>query len=66
MGAGQYIRVSPDLDVHYEEAGTGSPLIFIPGWAGTTEFYTHQMTHFSKRYHVLTYDPRSQVEQVEP
>jgi len=60
MGAGQYIRVSPDLELYYEEAGTGTPLIFIPGWAGTTEFYTHQMAHFAKRYHVLTYDPRSQ------
>ena len=60
MGAGQYIRVSPDLELYYEEAGTGTPVIFIPGWAGTTEFYTHQMAHFAKRYHVLTYDPRSQ------
>ena len=60
MGTGQYIRVSPDLELYYEEAGQGTPLIFIPGWAGTTEFYAHQMAHFGLNYHVLTYDPRSQ------
>ena len=58
--AGRFVRVSPDLELYYEEAGTGRPVIFIPGWAGTTEFYAHQMAHFAKRYHVLTYDPRSQ------
>jgi hypothetical protein len=29
--AGQYVRVSPDLELYYEEAGSGTPLIFIPG-----------------------------------
>jgi pimeloyl-ACP methyl ester carboxylesterase len=60
MGAGQYIQVSPDLELYYEEAGTGSPVIFIPGWAGTTEFFTHQIAHFARRYRAITYDPRSQ------
>ena len=60
MSRGKYVRVSPDLELYYEEAGTGQPIIFIPGWAGTTEFYAHQMPHFTKRYHALTYDPRSQ------
>jgi pimeloyl-ACP methyl ester carboxylesterase len=59
MKTGQYIRVSPDLELYYEEAGTGRPIIFIPGWAGTTEFYAHQMPHFAQKYHALTYDPRS-------
>lgn len=60
MSTGQYIRVSPDLELYYEEAGMGRPMIFIPGWAGTTEFYVHQMPHFAEKYHALTYDPRSQ------
>jgi non-heme chloroperoxidase len=58
--AGQYVRVSPDLELYYEEAGSGTPIIFIPGWAGTTEFFQQQMTHFSKRYRAISYDPRSQ------
>jgi len=58
--AGEYIRVSPDLELHYVEAGTGTPLIFIPGWCGTTEFFMqHQIPHFSINYRVLSFDPRS-------
>jgi pimeloyl-ACP methyl ester carboxylesterase len=57
---GKYVQVSPDLELYYEEAGMGQPIIFVPGWAGTTEFYAHQMPHFCQRYHALTYDPRSQ------
>ncbi len=34
-----YIRVSPDLELYYEEAGTGTPMIFIPGWCGAKEFF---------------------------
>lgn len=33
---GNYVRVSPDLEIYYEEAGSGRPIIFIPGWTGTT------------------------------
>ena len=56
-----YIRVSPDLELYYVEAGTGTPMIFIPGWCGTTEFFEqYQIPHFSKNYRVISYDPRSQ------
>ena len=56
-----YIRVSPDLELYYVDAGSGEPIIFIPGWCGTTEFYErYQIPHFSKNYRVLSFDPRSQ------
>ena len=59
--AGEYIRVSPDLELYYVEAGTGRPLILIPGWCGTAEFFMqYQIPHFSKDYRVISYDPRSQ------
>ena len=57
--AGQYVRVSPDLELYYEEAGNGRPLIFVTGWTGTGEFFAPQISHFSKKYRVLAYDPRS-------
>jgi non-heme chloroperoxidase len=57
--AGNYVRVSPDLEIHYEEAGSGRPIIFIPGWTGTTVYMRQQIAHFSKRYRAITYDPRS-------
>ncbi len=55
-----YILVSPDLELYYVEAGTGTPIIFIPGWCGTTEFFEqYQLPYFSKNYRVISYDPRS-------
>lgn len=59
VSAGDYVRVSPDLELYYEEAGTGTPIIFIPGWTATTEFMRQQIDHFSKRYRAISYDPRS-------
>jgi hypothetical protein len=36
--AGEYVRVSPDLELYYEEAGAGTPLIFIPAGAAPLSF----------------------------
>lgn len=58
--AGQYVRVSPDLEIYYEEAGTGTPMVFIPGWTMTTEVFSKQLGYFARRYRTITYDPRGQ------
>lgn len=58
--AGQMVRVSPDLEIYYEEAGKGEPLILVPGWTGTTALFQKQFAHFSKKYRTIVYDPRSQ------
>lgn len=59
--AGKFVRVSPDLELYYEDAGSGRPLILITGWTGTSEFFVpYQIRHFSKKYQVLAYDPRGQ------
>lgn len=60
VSAGEYIRVSPDLELYFEEAGTGKPIVFIPGWTATTEYMRQQIDHFSKQYRAIVYDPRSQ------
>ena len=56
---GQYIEVEPGVEIYYEERGTGSPIIFLPGWTFTTELFTHQLEHFSKSYRAIAIDPRS-------
>jgi len=54
--AGKVTRVSPDLEIYYDEAGTGRPLIFITGWTGTGEFFIpYQLSHFSQKYHTIAY-----------
>lgn len=56
---GQYIEIEPGVEIYYEDKGTGSPILFIPGWTFTTEVYTHQMAYFSKTHRAITMDPRS-------
>jgi len=58
--AGQYAKVSDDLDLYYEEAGSGAPLILVPGWTASGVVFSRQVEHFSKSFHVVVYDPRSQ------
>lgn len=59
--AGKLIQVSPDLEIYYDEAGSGRPLIFVTGWTGTGEFFMpYQLSHFSQKYHAIAYDPRGQ------
>lgn len=57
---GQYVRVSPDLEIYYEEVGTGDPIIFIPGWTDSSYYFRQQLNHFSESYRAISYDPRSQ------
>ena len=60
MNTHEYIRVSPDLELFYVDQGTGTPMIFIPGWCSTTEvFEKYQIPHFSENYRTISYDPRS-------
>lgn len=58
-----YVKLSNDLTLHYEQQGGGdTTIIFIPGWMMSTEVFEHQLDHFkgSSKYRALTYDPRGQ------
>ena len=57
---GKYVKASPDLDIYYEEAGTGDPIIFIPGWTGSSYYFRQQVEHFSENYRAIAFDPRGQ------
>ncbi|NEO40915.1 MAG: alpha/beta fold hydrolase [Moorea sp. SIOASIH] len=56
----KYVQVSPDLVIHYQEAGSGTPIVFIPGWWTSIDYFPAQLAHFSKRYRAIAYDPRGQ------
>ena len=57
---GNYVRISDDVELYCEQAGEGTPLIFIPGWTFTTAVFAHQLAHFAGRYRVVAFDPRGQ------
>jgi non-heme chloroperoxidase len=58
--AGQYARISDDLQLYYVDAGQGSPMVFIPGWTTSEVVFDKQIAHFAKTHRVIAYDPRSQ------
>ena len=44
--------------LHYEESGTGTPVIFVHEFAGDHRAWEPQMRHFGQRYRAITYAAR--------
>lgn len=57
---GRFIEVAQNVELYCEEAGSGNPVVFIPGWTFTTECFEFQLEYFSEKFRTITYDPRSQ------
>jgi non-heme chloroperoxidase len=55
-----FFLTSDGVKIHYLESGTGPTILFVPGWTMPAEIWQHQIEHFSKSYHVVAVDPRSQ------
>jgi microsomal epoxide hydrolase len=51
---------SDGIKLHYLESGAGSIILFVPGWTMPAEIWQPQIEYFSKTYHVVAVDPRSQ------
>ncbi|OCA85754.1 haloperoxidase [Bacillus sp. FJAT-27225] len=56
---GKYIEVEPGVELFVEDAGSGEPIVFIPGFTFTTEVFSKQLEHFSKTNRTIVLDPRS-------
>src|SRR5476649_2921760 len=48
------------VKLSYWEAGSGEPVIFVPGWSANGAEYFNVMYLLSKQYHVYVLDPRNQ------
>ncbi|HVE43807.1 MAG TPA: alpha/beta hydrolase [Gammaproteobacteria bacterium] len=59
MTTGRYLAISDDVNLFYRESGTGETLLFIPGWTLSSDVFQSQVDYFSKKYRVITMDPRS-------
>ncbi len=62
----EFFRTSDGISIHYLEAGSGRPIVFIPGWTMPAWIWQKQIDEFSKKYHVVAVDPRSQGESDKP
>jgi pimeloyl-ACP methyl ester carboxylesterase len=44
--------------LHYEEAGSGAPIVFVHEFAGDSRSWEPQLRHFSRRYRCVAYNAR--------
>lgn len=47
-----------DIQLHFEERGSGEPLILLHGNGEDGTYFEHQMKHFSPQYRVIALDTR--------
>ncbi len=47
-----------DIQLHYIEQGEGKPLILLHGNGESSDYFVHQIAHFSSNYHVVAIDTR--------
>jgi pimeloyl-ACP methyl ester carboxylesterase len=52
------ITTDDGVKLHYDEAGSGTPVIFVHEFAGDWRSWEPQMRYFSRRYRCITYSAR--------
>ena len=62
----EFFKTSDNVRIHYLDAGSGKPIVFIPGWTMPAWIWQKQIDVFSKTYRVIAVDPRSQGESDKP
>jgi pimeloyl-ACP methyl ester carboxylesterase len=53
-----YVTTDDGVQLYFEEAGTGRPLILVHEFAGDMRSFEPQMRHFGKRYRTIAYNAR--------
>jgi len=52
------IKTSDGVNLYYEEAGAGTPVVFVHEFAGDYRTWEPQMRRFSRAYRCVTYSQR--------
>jgi microsomal epoxide hydrolase len=58
----RWFVTSDGIRLHYEEAGRGKTIVLVPGWTMPAWIWEAQVNDFSRYFHVVAFDPRSQGE----
>jgi non-heme chloroperoxidase len=63
-----FFQSSDGVQLHYLEAGPpgAHTLVFVPGWTMPAWIWMPQIQAFSRRYHVVAFDPRGQGDSAAP
>ena len=51
-------RTDDGVDLHYEDAGSGAPIVFVHEFAGDLRSWEQQVRHFGSRYRTLRFNAR--------
>lgn len=59
-GRSGFFTTTDGVRLHYLEAGSGPPLVLVPGWTMPAEIWAEQLRGLSRDFRVIALDPRSQ------
>jgi non-heme chloroperoxidase len=54
----EMISLPTGVTLRVVSRGSGRPIVFVPGWTCTADFFTHQLAGLADEYRVISYDPR--------
>src|SRR5262245_6770656 len=53
-----FLTTDDGVKLHYEEVGTGIPIVFVHEYAGDCRSWEQQIRHFGKRYRCIAFNAR--------
>ena len=53
-----FLTTDDNVKLHYEEAGTGTPIVFVHEFAGDCRSWEAQIRHFGRRYRCIAFNAR--------
>ena len=58
LAPGEHQRIVNGVRLYYEEAGSGTPIVFVHEFAGDLRSWEGQVRHFGKWYQCVTFNAR--------
>lgn len=52
------VQVAPGVSLRVLRRGAGRPIVMVPGWTCTADFFSHQLSGLGEDHQVIAYDPR--------
>ena len=65
-GKASHVMTSDGVRLSYLEAGSGKPLVMIPGWSQTAAMFKHQLDGLGQYYRLIALDMRGHGESEKP
>ena len=66
IGERRTVTTNDGVNLSYIEAGSGQPLVMVPGWSQTAAQWHHQIEAFAQTHRVIALDMRGHGESDKP